>query len=205
VEVTAMNEPDRLPCGILVDDLLAQVADHAVPRDPVHQVGCPTCKATLAELEVLWAPVHAIAAEQVQAPAGLMSAVMARVRELPRTTWHAVIHSDMGQTRISARVIAAIARLAAEDVPDVTLALGGGRTTQRHTAEQVAGPEAEAATDVGVAGTHVVIDVQVAVEWGAAIPHVARQIRDQITRHIAAYTSLTTDEVNVTVVDVERS
>lgn len=197
----AINDFARLSCGASVDDLLAQVADHAAPRNPAHQAGCPVCKATLAELGALWAPVHAIAAEQVHAPASLVSSVMARVRELPRNIWHAVIHTDQGQTRISARVIAAIARLAAEDVPHVTLALGGGHTTQNQSAQQIAGPDAEAATDIGVAGSHV-IDVQVAVEWGAAIPRVAHQIRDQITRQVAAYTSLTTDEVNVTVVDV---
>lgn len=199
----AISEADRLTCGALVDDLLAQVTDDDAPRAPAHQAGCPTCQATLAELSALWAPVRAIASEQVLAPAGLLSSVMARIRELSRNTWHAVIHSDQGQTRIAARVIAAIARLAAEDVPHVTLALGGGRTAQGHTAQEVAGPDVEAATDVGVAGTHVVIDVQVAVEWGAHIPQLADQIRDQITRHIAAHTSLRTDQVNIAIVDVQ--
>ncbi|TFV64132.1 Asp23/Gls24 family envelope stress response protein [Geodermatophilus sp. DF01-2] len=202
------EDSDRLACGKPVDDLLAQVTDGAPPRDPEHQRGCPHCRAALAELEDLWAPVRDLAAEHVRAPAGLLQAVMAQIRELSRNAWQAVLHDPVGQTRIAARVVGAVARLAAESVPHVTLALGGGHAAgpMEATADpaRVAGPEGEAATDIGVAGTHVVIDVQIAVDFGVPIPQVADQVRRRVAHHIATHTGLTTTEVNVTVVDVRQ-
>jgi uncharacterized alkaline shock family protein YloU len=179
---------------VAVDDLLAQVADGTAPRDPEHQRTCRHCRATLAELTALWEPVHDLARQDVRAPAQLLETVMARVRELPRSTWHAVLPGEAtaggGQTRIAARVVAAVARLAAQSVPQVSLALGRGHNADHNGAE------------VAAAGQHVVIDVQLVVDHGAHIPEVARQVRHQITRHIAAHTGLTTAEVNINVTDV---
>jgi uncharacterized alkaline shock family protein YloU len=195
---------DRLPCGMPVDELLAQIVDRTPPRDAAHQQHCPHCRATLSHLEDLWAPVHDLAAEDVRAPAGLLQAVMAQVRELSRSSWSAVLLDDRGRTRIAARVVGAVARLAAESVPSVTLALGGGRVVSpadpATDRQRAAG--ADDATSIGVAGDRVVVDVQIAVDYGADMLAVAEQVRDRITRHIATQTSLTTTEVNVTVVDV---
>jgi uncharacterized alkaline shock family protein YloU len=198
------GDGDRLPCGASANALLLQVAEGTPPRDPTHQRGCPHCRAALAELEDLWAPVQELAAEEVRAPAGLLQAVMAQVRELSRNNWSAVLQDAVGETRIAARVVGAVARLAAESVPHVTLALGGGRVaTQAGAAtDQARVAGAEDATDVGIAGTHVVVDVQIAVDYGARLPEVAEQVRRRIARHIAMHTGLTTTEVNVTVVDV---
>jgi uncharacterized alkaline shock family protein YloU len=200
---------DRLPCGVRLDELLAQVADRTPPRDPAHQRGCPHCRATLAQLADLWAPVHDLAAEDVRAPAGLLQAVMAEVRALSRADWAAVLREDAGQTRIAARVVGAIARLAAESVPHVTLALGGGRLATQAGAvtdqARVAGAEGEDATDVGIAGSHVVVEVQIAVDYGVSVQQVADQVRRRIARHLAAQTGLTTTEVNVVVVDVRST
>jgi uncharacterized alkaline shock family protein YloU len=209
MEVTTTNVPhtaDRLPCGVPVDDLLAQVADGIPPRDPEHQRHCPHCRATLAQLQELWAPVRDVAAEEIRAPAGILQTVMAQIRDLSRNGWAAVLQDPVGRTRIEARVVGAIARLAAESVPHVTLALGGGRVatppgTSAARTEKVAA-SAESATDVGLAGSHVVIDVQIAVEYGVSMDEVAGQVRRRIARHIAVQTGLTTTEVNVTVVDV---
>ncbi|MGY5884644.1 Asp23/Gls24 family envelope stress response protein [Modestobacter lacusdianchii] len=200
------KDEDRLPCGVRVDDLLAQVADQAPPRDAAHQRGCPRCRAALAELADLWAPVADLAAEEVRAPASLLQEVMAQIREMSRNAWHAVLTDPTGQTRIAARVIGAVARLAAESVPHVAVALGGGRPVTRHgetpSLAEIAGSAGEAATDVGVAGSRVVVDVQIAVDYGVPIASVAQLVRDRIAAHLAAHTGLTTSEVNVTVVDV---
>ena len=197
---------DQLPCGASMDDLLAQVTERQPPRDPAHQRGCPHCRAALAELREIWAPVADLAAEEVRAPRVLLQSVMAAVRELSHNAWYAVIPGPTGQTRVAARVVGAVARLAAESVPHVSLALGGGRTATPPDATpdpaRIAGAEAEVATTVGVAGAHVVVDVQIAVDYGAAIPEIARQVRQEITRHVARHTGLTTTEVNVVVVDV---
>jgi uncharacterized alkaline shock family protein YloU len=196
---------DRLPCGTFVDDLLVQVTDRVPPIDPGHQRSCPHCRAALAELEDLWAPVRDLAAEDVRAPAGLMQAVMAQIRDLSRNSWSAVLDDPGGRTRIAARVVGAVARLAAESVPHVTLALGGGRvatpTDTTGGPTRIAGVGSEAATDIGVAGNHVVVDVQIAVDYGAPMRQVADRVRDRIAQHLAQ-TGLTTTEVNVTVVDV---
>jgi uncharacterized alkaline shock family protein YloU len=199
------GDGDRLPCGASANALLLQVAEGTPPRDPTHQRGCPHCRAALAELEDLWAPVQELAAEEVRAPAGLLQAVMAQVRELSRNNWSAVLQDAVGgETRIAARVVGAVARLAAESVLHVTLALGGGRVaTEAGAATDVARVAgAEDATDVGVAGTHVVVDVQIAIDYGVPMPQVAEQVRQRIADHIATHTGLTTTEVNVVVVDV---
>ena len=196
-------DSSRLPCGVLYDTLLTQVADHAAPADPTHQASCPHCRAALAELDDLWDPLHELAQQQVRAPRDLLPTVMARVRQLARHSWFAVVPSDRGHTRIAARVVAAVARLAAEDVHYVTLAMGGGRTGTQSTPAQIAGPRGESATDVGVAGSHVVVDIQIAIEIGAHIPTVADDVRAQISDAITAHLGLRTAEVNVTVADVQ--
>ena len=196
----------RLPCGVLVEDLLAQVADGTPAVDPDHQRGCPHCRATSAQLEDLWSPVRQVAEETVHAPPGLLQAVMAQVRELSRNSWSAVLLDASGRTRIAARVVGAVARLAAESVPHVSLALGGGRIASPSDAAAdragIVGPRGEPATDVGVSGTSVVVDVQIAVDYGAAVHRVAEQVRERIGHHIAAQTGLTAVQVNVAVVDV---
>jgi uncharacterized alkaline shock family protein YloU len=205
MEVSPMPA-DRLPCGKPVDDLLTQVTDRTPPPDPAHQHSCPHCRAAVAELEDLWAPVRDLAAEDVRAPAGLLQAVMGQIRDLSRNSWSAVLDDPLGRTRIAARVVGAVARLAAESVPHVTLALGGGRvaTPTDTTADpaRIAGRRSEAATDVGVAGSHVVVDVQIAVDYGAPVWQVAERVRNRIAQHIATQTGLTASEVNVAVVDV---
>jgi uncharacterized alkaline shock family protein YloU len=180
----------RLRCGQDIDDLLAQVSEGQPPTDPEHQRSCPHCRAALAELESLWRPIRALADEEVRAPAEILDQVMAQVRELLRQGWYAVIPSPEGDTRIAARVIAAVARLAAEQVPGVSLALGGGRATE---------------TDVGVAGPHVVVDVDVMVEMGTPIPTTSHALRRQIAEDIAAHTGLRAAEVNIAVIDVAHS
>jgi uncharacterized alkaline shock family protein YloU len=195
-----------LPCGTPVDELLGQVAEGRPPRDAAHQQHCPHCRAALAELAELWAPVHELVAEDVRAPGELLEVVMARVRELSRNPWHAIVAGSAGHTRIAARVVGAVARLAAESVPHVALAHGRGRDAppSDELAHRVhtAAPGGDAGTDVGVAGTHVVVDVQITVDYGASIPEAARQIREQISRDLHHHTGLTTTEVNVRVVDL---
>lgn len=195
---------ERLPCGVRADDLLAQVVDGTPPRDPAHQASCPHCRATLTHLTELWAPVLDLAQEDVRAPAGLLQAVMSEIRELARSGWSAVLRDETGQTRIAARVVGAVARLAAESVPHVTLALGGGRvaTATGEETDHAAVAGSAAATDIGLAGDRVVIEVQIAVDLGVSIPRVAQQVRERITDHLSTQTGLRTTEVNITVVDV---
>ena len=184
-----MSGDDRIACGTPIDVLLEQVADHRRPQDPDHQARCPHCRAALAEITELWRPMDQLARVKVPAPPDLLAAVREQVRRLPRHTWHAVLPTDRGETRIAARVIAAVVRRAAAQTDHVTLAVGRAR----------AGREA---AQVGVAGTHVVIDVQVAVELGSAVPILADQLRRHIREHLRAVTGLSPAEINIAVLDV---
>jgi uncharacterized alkaline shock family protein YloU len=164
------------------------VAEQRPPRDPEHQRGCRHCRAALADLGELWAPVQDVADEKVHAPADLLDTVMARIREISRNPWYAVVPGPTGGTRIAARVVGAVARMAARSVPRVDVAVGRGR--------------ADLAAEVAVAGTHVVVDLDIAVDLGAPIPEVVRQVRAAVLRDLQRHAGLTATEVNITVVDV---
>ena len=181
---------DHLPCGTPIDVLLDQVAERVPARDPAHQAVCPHCRAALAEVTSLWRPLDQLAGEATTAPPDLLAAVMEQVRRLPRHAWHAVVRTDRGETRVAARVIAALVRRAAAQTRQVTLALGHARSGSSDAAR------------VGVAGSHVVIDVQIAVELGSAVPVLAEQLRAHIREHLRAHTGLATTEINIAVLDV---
>ncbi|SDQ85729.1 Asp23/Gls24 family envelope stress response protein [Quadrisphaera sp. DSM 44207] len=197
----APGEQERLPCGTDHEELVAQVVDGAPARDPAHQGACPHCRAVLAQLRQAWAPVLQLQREHVRAPAQLLADVVARVRALPRSTWYAVLPTEDGETRISARVVGAVARLAAQEVPSVSLALGRGRAAAGGT-DGAAGADGAEATHVGVAGSSVVVDVRVVVTMGTHLPSAAQRVREVVTRRLAQVTGLSASAVDVTVVDV---
>ncbi len=194
---------ERLPCGAAVSELFDQVAEGHDSQLSAHQAGCPHCRAVLAEIGELWAPVRQLAAEQVSAPPGMVAAVMSRVRELAREVWYAVLPADRGTTRIAARVVGAIARRAAAGVPGVKVVLGRStdpaqvRTTRRATDRH-----AYPGTAVGVAGGRVAIDLALAVAYGLPIPEVSAQVQQTVVFHVRAATGVADVEVNVTVDDV---
>ena len=196
---------DQLPCGTFVDDLLEQVADRRPASDPAHQAGCVHCRAALAELAELWAPVHHAATERVRMPAGLLDRVMSAVRDLAANSWYAVIDSGQGLTRIAAWVIAAVARLAAGRVPGVSYATSraGGQATSgsRLLAGWRSGPE----HGVGVAGHRAVINLELVAELGPELPALADRVRAQVHRDVAAMTGLDVVEINITVADLDAS
>ncbi|MCW2583342.1 MAG: Asp23/Gls24 family envelope stress response protein, partial [Klenkia sp.] len=99
----------ELACGCSLDDLLAQVADGADPADPDHQRACPHCRAALAELAGLWAPVRELAETAPATPAGLDAKVMERVGAMATHAWHAVLPETDGVTRVAAWVVAVVA------------------------------------------------------------------------------------------------
>ncbi len=188
----------RLECGANYDQLLAQVAERQTPHDKraAHQRLCPHCRAAIAELEELWAPVSILTREHVSAPAGLVQAVMARVRELPRHPSYALLAaSDLGATRLAARVIGAIARRAALTVPDVSAAAGSGGASGKSAV-------ARHGTAVGVSGHHVVIDMALVLAAGAVIPTVTTQVRQAVIEKIAQLTDLTVTAVDISIIDL---
>jgi uncharacterized alkaline shock family protein YloU len=193
---------DALPCGVPLDEIYAQVVDQKPPARPEHQARCPHCRAALADLSEAWAPVAQLAAKHITAPSSLLESVLARVRQISRDPWYGMITTDHGRTRVAARVVDAVVRLAAQEVPHVSIAFGRRRATRDNDPATIAGTAGESATNVGVAGSHIVIEVQIVIEMGSNIPTLADQVRRTVRTDLERFTGLTAAEVDVTVVDV---
>jgi uncharacterized alkaline shock family protein YloU len=196
---------DRLACGTPVDQLFTQVVEGSPPADIDHQRNCQYCQKTLADLRHMWAPVAELAAEDVYAPPGLVDAVLARIRELTRDPWYVTVSVPGGQTdrngrhgpgghlRISARVVAAVARLAATTVPTVGLALG-----------RAAEPQATSPSGQGARNPDVHITVDITVDYGAPLHLVAEAVRRRIATDVHRHTGLTDVTIDVNIIDVHR-
>jgi uncharacterized alkaline shock family protein YloU len=201
--MTEQTADEQLPCGRSWDELLEQVARGDGDVLSAHQVTCPHCGAALAELAQVWAPVRVLAAEQVRAPRGLLDRVMHQVRDVARQHWHTVVPSERGSTRVAARVVATLARLAAGRVPGVRVALG-------RTSDPAAAHRAAAATDahawpgaaIGVAGGSTVVDLALAVRYGVGLHELAEQVRRVVVGDLRRLAGLEHVEVNVTIDDV---
>ncbi|MBA3524192.1 MAG: Asp23/Gls24 family envelope stress response protein, partial [Geodermatophilaceae bacterium] len=204
-----------------VDDLWGQVADSdaapssdgsaRVDRQTLeHQQACPHCRAMLAELREVWAPVAALAAQPVPTPDSLSRGVMERVSALASHGWHAIVEDDPGQTRIAAWVVAVVARRAATSVLGVATVRGRVLPTDPAIASvqarYVARPTAtqqRLAAGVGVAGRKVVIRVEItATGVPPSLPILAEQVRRAVIEHVRALTGLRVVEVDVHVSDI---
>jgi uncharacterized alkaline shock family protein YloU len=191
---------DRLPCGADIDDLFEQVADGRPPTDPAHQQSCPHCRAALPEIANLWEPVQALAAEHITAPPGLLSRVMTRIRALAQDAWHGVLVGDRGLTRIGARVVGSIARMAAARVPGVGLAIARGRTVTSE--EEAAEERSRGASRVGVAGSRTVLELDIVIRYGSDARVLAERVRETVIADVTALTGLTVKTVDITVADI---
>ncbi len=111
-------------------------------------------------------------------PAALKLAVAGQIRRLIADVWYTLQLSEGGAVRIAARVVARIAREAAQGVTGVRVAFG--RSTQGRAATLV-----ERATlrhrhpnaAVGVLGRTAMVDLAIAVEYGDQIDAVAREVQ----------------------------
>jgi len=201
----------ELACGCSLDDLLAQVADGADPADPEHQRACPHCRAALAELAELWAPVRTLEEEPPATPVGLDAKVMERVSAMATHAWHAVVPERDGVTRVAAWVVAVVARRAAQRVeggrsvrgqaapPAAAVAAVRAEWTTGPTAAQRAG-----AMGIGVAGRRVVVTVQLTVAPGHPLPQLAEDVRRSVVAGVGELTGLDVVEVDVHVADLEE-
>ncbi len=194
---------DHLPCGAELDDLVEQVANGAGHNLTEHQHQCPHCRAALAEINQLWAPVAALAAERLEPPADLVQKVMSLVRELAQEIWHIVVPSERGVTRIAARVLAAIARQAAAQASGVRVVLG------RSSLANIVADTVEAThqhrqpgSAVGIAGQHAVIELAVVADYDNRISETADQIRRIVRRDLSELAGLDEVRVDIYVDDV---
>ena len=193
----------HLACGADIDELLEQAADGYARQFTSHQRDCLYCQAALREFGRVWEPVRTLAAEQVTVPAAVKVAVASQIRKLVADVWYTLELSDGGAIRIAARVVARIAREAANMVPGVRVAFG--RSTQSRIARLV-----ERATlrhrhpnaAVGVLGRTAVVDLAIAVQYGDEVDAVARAVQRRAVAELRSRVGLQDVTVNVTVDDV---
>jgi uncharacterized alkaline shock family protein YloU len=178
--------PDRLTCGSLVDDLLAQVAEGRDERT-AHQEDCPHCQAALGEYRRLWSAVDRLATEPVRTPDTILSGVLAGIRAATEHPGYGVVVTPLGATRISDRVVAVTARIAAEQVNGVRVALG-----------RVDGTNPSA----GTFGSSTALQITVAATYGQDLHALADRIREVVGAHVRALTSLEPVEITVVVDEV---
>ena len=193
----------RLACGADVDELLEQAADGYAGEITSHQRDCVYCQAALREFGRVWQPVRSLAAEQVTVPAALKIAVASQIRRLVADVWYTLQPDGGGVIRIAARVVARIAREAAQDVAGVRVAFG--RSTHSRTAglvEQATLGHRHPDAAVGVLGRTAVVDLAIAVQYGNELDAVAREVQQRAVAELRRKAGLRDVTVNVTVDDV---
>lgn len=184
-----MTDPDlptRLPCGAELDELTTQAMERTRPADPLHQASCTHCRAALAELHVLWAPVHVLADTDVPPPTDLVARVLDEIQDLDYSGGRAVLRTDDGDTAIAVRVVALIARRAADSVDGTLLALSRARSD----------------VGVGAVGRSVVVQLELVAAMHVSLPLLSARIRSVVRSHVTALTGLSVVAVDVTVVEV---
>lgn len=192
----------RLPCGRDIDALVEQVADGAGGRRDAHQRSCPHCQAALAEFERLWAPVRAVSDHRPRAPEGLLDEALRSIRGVAADPEFGRIESDRGRTRVSARVVVALARHLASRVPGVRVALSrlvaAGEGPETSVIDD--GPEPE--VTAGVVGGSTVVAITLAADYGQDLEALGTRIRTVVADGIRALTGLEPVAVQVHVDDV---
>jgi uncharacterized alkaline shock family protein YloU len=176
---------DRLPCGVELDALVAQLADDAAPADPAHEARCPYCQTALAALRRSWGDLHMLAREPVPVPPGLTRRIMTRVGHLAARTAHSFILATVhGHTRISHAVIAQVARRAALAVPGVHFA----------SALPAAGEPAYP-TRLGIA-------IRLVIAFGSPVEPIADAVRASVRRRVPRLTGAEITTVDILVMDI---
>ncbi|GAA4796491.1 hypothetical protein GCM10023200_35730 [Actinomycetospora chlora] len=187
-DVVAPTE-GQLACGRDAEALVAQVADGRADRLDDHQRDCPYCQAALAEFDRLWAPVRAVSAHRPRVPEGLLDEALRSIRGVAADPEFGSIPDARGRTRVSSRVVIALARHLASRVPGVRVALssllasGSGPET---TLADGPGPEVVA----GVAGESTVVAITLAADYGQDLVALGTRIRAVVADGIRATTGL---------------
>lgn len=190
--------PDtRLACGRSTGPLLEQVAEGRGSDRDAHQLTCPYCRAALAEFDRLWAPVRAVTADRPQAPASVVEAALRRVRGASDQPEYGRIDSPFGHTRVAARVVVALARHLATQVPGVEVALGHLAADGHESGGEVV-PDVEA----GVTGGSTAVQITLAAAYGQDLQALGERIRAVVARGVREVTGLESVDVTVHIDDV---
>lgn len=201
--ISALLKIQELPCGADLDELLEQVADGRGDQLGEHQRNCVHCQAAVGEFARLWEPVRTATRSPLPTPAELKNVVMDRVQRLVKDTWFTLELTGDGSIQIAARIVARLARDAASRVPGVRAALGRssqGKLAQATEKATFGHRHPDAA--VGVLGRSAVVDLAIAVTYGAVIDEIARRVQADVRRELRGSVGLQSITVNVTVDDV---
>ncbi len=185
--------PARLPCGADLDELLEQAADDPGVLRTAHQQTCVHCQAALAEFEQLLAPLRSLAAESVRPPPHLLEEVLRRIRSAVANPSWALLQnrehrhgSGRGVTRVAADVVVEVARVAANTVAGVRVAL---------TAH-------DRGVQVGASGSTVAVRVTVAADYGEDLHDLGRRIHRSVGREVSELVGVDVATVTVHIDDV---
>ena len=199
---------ERLACGRRVEDVLAQVAAGRGGDRDAHQGRCPHCHAALAEYERLWAPLTELAAEKLSAPDSIVESALRRIRGAVEHVDYGVLESALGRTRISARVVAVVARESAQALPGVRAALSKQITSRADERRDVSGdgtavdPAGGPEVVAGVAGRSTAIEITLAADYGVDLHRLGEHVRAAVTAEVRALTDLEPVQVTVIIDDI---
>jgi uncharacterized alkaline shock family protein YloU len=194
MDMSVLDGGERLGCGMVVADLVEQVAAGDGAVRSAHQQWCPVCRQALDDLARWWAPVQRWSAEPIFLPAGLISRVMDRVDRLSGSTRVLVDPGERGVTEVTVWAVAAVAAQAAAGVAGVAAVLGWTARPAPRAGELGAGRPA--------AGGAVVVDVAIAVFAGIPIRAVSASVRRRVMVNLRALVGVEALEVSVSVEDV---
>ena len=124
---------------------------------------------------------------------------------LERSSAPSPLQSDDGTTSVASVVVRKIAGRAAREVPGVhELGTSGtrGYAAVRQRIPGSAGPSAGQGVTVEVGERQAAVDLDVVVEYGAAMVQVADEIRTNVIRSVERLTGLSVVEVNVAIDDI---
>jgi uncharacterized alkaline shock family protein YloU len=197
----ALEEPPRLGCGRSIDRLWAAIGQAPDP----HEQQCEQCQAARARLERLREATRSLRESDLHDPAlkpspGTTEAIMGLARAEARRGRRVPLHSDQdGTTEVSEQALGSLVRSAAAAVPGIHARRCRIGTRPGATSPAGGGHPSPAAAE---AGTHLVIDLQVAAAAGIDIPAAAEALRDEIATIIPARAGIGAGTVNIIVEDL---
>jgi len=177
--------PERLPCGVELDALVAQVADDAPAPVAEHQATCPYCQTALRGLGAAWRDFQSLARAPVPIPPGLTARIMHHIRDLAhRAAQNLILAGTRGHTQISHTVITQVARRAALAVPGVLFA------SVRPTPGQAKDPDL------------LTFSVRLVTTYGPTLHAIAAAVRTTLRRRLATLTGAEVERIDITIIDI---
>lgn len=199
--MTSRTPAGELVCGASVDDLIDQVTRGDASTRTTHQAWCRHCQATLGEYERLWSPVHDLAAEPVDVPDSILEDVLRQIRRATERPGYGHLQDPDGRTSISDRVVKVVARISAERVDGVRVALIRRRDRDQRRQTDGRSPR-HASVEAGLAGSTVALEITLAAAYGVNLDSLARRVAAAVSDSVHRQTGLHVLAVEVEIDDV---